>query len=127
MRAPVAKENEAGCRNAAIATTLLLSLAITFMAAGLALIPTPGCSGSCETAALTLLFAGGPIGAVMSVVFEDIFVVWPLEITLWVVIGFFLARRSNARKTGVLRSALVVVAIALLYGLVLSRLVEIAV
>ena len=110
-----------------MATALLLSLAIAFMATGLALIYTSECSGLCETAALTLLYAGGPIGAVMSVAFEGIFVVWPLEITLWVVIGFLLAKRSNAKKKSVLGPSLLVVAIALVYGLVLSGLVEIAV
>lgn len=121
------KTQAPGCRNAAIATALLLSLAVTFMAAGLALIEGSECSGPCETVALTLLYAGGPIGALMSVAFEGIFVVWPLEITLWVVIGFLLAKRSNAKRTSVLGPSLLVIAIALVYGLVLSRLVEIAV
>ena len=121
------KTQAPGCRNAATATTLLLSLAVTFMATGLALVNAQGCSGLCETAALTLLYAGGPIGAVMGVVFEDIFVVWPLEITMWVVIAFLLAKRADTRKKGVLGSALLVVGAALVYGLVLSRLVEIAV
>ncbi len=121
------KAEPAGCRNAAIATTLLLSLAITFIGLGLALTSAPGCEGGCETAALTLLYAGGPIGGAMGVIFEGVFVVWPLEITLWVVIGFLLARRADRTGTGVLRLSLIVVLSALIYGLVLSRMVEIAV
>lgn len=116
-----------GCRNAAIATTLLLSLAIAFMGIGLSLTNSGDCTGSCETTALTLLYAGGPIGAAMGVVFEGVFVVWPLEITLWVVIGFLLARRADRTGNGVLRPTLIVVTLALGYGLVLSNFVEIAV
>jgi hypothetical protein len=54
-------------------------------------------------------------------------VAWPLDITLWVVIGFLLARHRERRGRGVLGAVLVTVLIALGYGLVLSSLVDLAI
>ncbi len=76
---------------------------------------------------LTLLYAGGPISAALGVVFGGLWVAWPLEITRWVVVGFTTARWAEKRSRGVLGVALVIVIVALVYGLVLSRFVEIAV
>lgn len=124
----VTKTGEApGCRNAAVATSFLLGMAVAFMALGLALTGQTDCTGACETAALTLLYAGGPIGGVVGVIFQGVYVLWPLEITLWVVIGFLIARRADRKGSGVLGPSLVVVVVAIAFGLVLSSLVEIAV
>lgn len=97
------------------------------MALGLSLTRTPDCSGACETLALTLLYAGGPLGGIVGVIFEGVYLLWPLEITLWVVVGFLLARRADRKGTAVWGPALLVIVVALAYGLVLSRFVEIAV
>lgn len=116
-----------GCRGAAISTAFLLGLAITFMVAGLTLTGGDTCEGLCETAALTMLYAGGPISAAFGVFFGGVVVAWPLEVTLWVVLGFASARWAERRGRGVLGVDLVLVAIALVYGLVLSQFVELAV
>ncbi len=110
-----------------MATSFLLGMAVAFMALGLALTARPGCTGACETAALTLLYAGGPIGAIVCVIFEGLYLLWPLEITLWVVIGFLIARRADRTGSGVLGPSLVVVVVAIAFGLVLSSLVEMAI
>ena len=124
----MAKKQEAtGCRDAAISTGLLLGLAVVFMAIGLTLTNEADCVGSCETLSLTLLYAGGPISAAVGVIFGGLWVAWPLEITLWVVVGFATARWAEKRSRGVLGVALVIVIVALVYGLVLSQFVEIAV
>ena len=97
------------------------------MAVGLALINDGSCEGICETLSLTLLYAGLPFSAVFSVLFGDSLVLaWPLDITLWVVVGFALARFSDSRQRSVLGVVLLTVVIALGYGLVLSSLVELA-
>jgi len=117
----------AGCRDAAIATALLLGIAIVFMVTGLALTNQDSCVDICQTAAFTLLYAGGPISALFGVFFGGVTLAWPLEITLWVVLGFVSAQYANRRQRGVLGVALVLIMIALIYGLVLSQFVEIAV
>ena len=96
-------------------------------AVGLTLINRETCTGICETAGLTLLYAGGPVSAVFGVFTEHIIVAWPLDILLWVVLGFTIARWSEARRRHPLGVALVVILIALAFGLVLSQLVELAV
>ncbi|HEX6299925.1 MAG TPA: hypothetical protein VF148_05645 [Acidimicrobiia bacterium] len=117
-----------GCRSAAIAGGILVGLGLAFMAVGLALINDGGCEGICETLSLTLLYAGLPFSAVFSVLFGDSLVLaWPLDITLWVVVGFMLARFSDNRQRSVLGMVLLTVVIALVYGLVLSSLVELAI
>lgn len=116
-----------GCRGAAIATGLLLGIAIVFMVVGLGLANRESCVGLCENVGLTLLYAGGPISALLGVFFGGLWVAWPLEITLWVVTGFVAARWAEPRRRNVAGVAIVIVGVALIYGLVLSQLVEIAV
>lgn len=85
------------------------------------------CRGICETLGFTLLYAGLPVSAVLGVVFGELVVAWPLDMTLWVVIGFLLARFTDNRGRSVLGAVLVAELVALGYGLVLSRFVEIAI
>lgn len=116
-----------GCRSAAIASGILVGLGLAFMAVGLALINDGDCRGICETLSLTLLYAGLPFSAVFSVLFGDLVLAWPLDITLWVVVGNLVARLSDNRQQNVLGLVLLTVVIALGYGLVLSSLVELAI
>ncbi len=104
----------------------LLGFAVVFMIVGLTLSQRVDCLGICETTALTLLYAGGPLSALLGVVFGSLWVAWPLEITLWVIVGFTTARLAARRSTGVLGLAVLILSIALVYGLVLSQFVEIA-
>jgi hypothetical protein len=116
-----------GCRNAAIATTFLLGFAVVFMVIGLSLVNSESCESVCQTLGLTLLYAGGPLSAVLGVAFGGLWLAWPLDVTLWVVIGFGSARWAERRSRGVLGVSLVLIILALIYGLVLSQFVEIAV
>jgi len=97
------------------------------MVIGLTLANDSSCSGDCETLGLTLLYAGLPISAALGVLFGDLVVAWPLDITLWVVMGFFLARFSDGRGRNVVGPVLIAILFALGYGLVLSQLVELAI
>lgn len=97
------------------------------MAVGLALVNDEGCSSTCETLAVTLLYAGLPVSAVFGVLFGDLVLAWPLDITFWVVIGFLLSRFTDNRDRSVAGGALLVAVVALAYGLVLSTFVEIAI
>lgn len=116
------RSQPAGCRRAAIATGLLVGVALVFTAVGLTLVNRGACEGGCETLGLTLLYAGLPVSALLGVFFGGLVVAWPLDITVWVSIGFFLARRDRDRT--VAASVTLVIALALVYGLVLSRFVE---
>ena len=97
------------------------------MAIGITLSNQTDCTDACETLGLTLLYAGGPISGALGVVLGGVWLAWPLEVTLWVVLGFLSARWAEKRGRGALGVALIIVLIALVYGLVLSQFVEIAI
>lgn len=106
---------------------MLVVTAVVFMIIGLSLINDDNCSGACETLGFTLLYAGLPISAVFGVLFGDLVVAWPLDITLWVVLGFVIARFSDRKRRNVLGPTLIAIILALAYGLVLSQFVELAI
>jgi len=85
------------------------------------------CTGLCESVGLTLLYAGGPISAVIGVLSDHVIVAWPLDVILWVVLGFWIAKFSGNRGIRPLGPALAVVVFFALLGLVLSQFVELAV
>ncbi len=116
-----------GCRETAISAVLLIAMSLAFMAVGLSLVNGDSCDGACETLGLTLLYAGLPMSAIFGVLFGDLVVAWPLDITFWVVMAFVLANVSERRGSRPLPASLIAVAIALIYGLVLSQFVEIAI
>lgn len=115
-----------GCRDAALATVFLLGFGIVQFAVGLTMINGETCVDLCETVGLTLLYSGGPVSAVFGVFTDHVVIAWPLDITLWVVLGFAVARYADRRRIGPLGPALVVIVIFLGVGLVLSQLVELA-
>ncbi|MEX1092801.1 MAG: hypothetical protein WEF28_06545 [Acidimicrobiia bacterium] len=120
------RSEEPGCRDAALATALLLGIGLAFMGSGLALINQPTCEGFCEFAGLAILYAGGPIGAMIGFLTDSIVIPWPLEVMLWVVLGFWAARRGANRDRSTWSFVILILAIALVYGVVLSSFVELA-
>ncbi len=121
------KSETRGCRSTALAVGFLLGFGVVFMAIGLTLANSDSCEGLCQTLGLTLLYAGGPLSALLGVVFGGLWVAWPLDVTLWVVAGFTAANWAERRSRGVLGVVLAILILVLLYGLVLSQFVEIAV
>lgn len=97
------------------------------MTAGLIFINQDGCVGTCETLGLTLTYAGLPVSALIGVIFGELPLAWPLDITFWVVVGFGLARLAARRGRPVTALAMFGVLLALVYGLVLSSLVELVI
>lgn len=126
---PVAKTPEPpGCRSAALAAGILVAVCLVFIAIGIPLVTSEECLDLCRTASETILFAGTPISAIFNMVFAgDLVVAWPLEITFWVVLGFLLARFADNRGRSVLGPVMITLGVALVYGLVLSTQVEIAI
>jgi hypothetical protein len=51
---------------------------------------------------------------------------WPLEIMLWVVLGFWAAKKGAARDRSTWAYVVSILLIALVYGVALSRFVELA-
>lgn len=122
------KQTEApGCRDAAIATGFLLGFGVTLFAIGLTLINRDSCAGLCETVGLAFLYAGGPVSALFGLLTDSVVVAWPLDVTLWVVLGFTVARWATNHQRAPLGVAVLVLIFFLVYGLVLSQFVELAV
>jgi hypothetical protein len=121
------KSDGIACRETALSTLFLLGFGIALFAIGLTLINREVCTGLCETLGLTLLYAGGPVSAVLGMATDSLVVAWPLDVTLWVVLGFGVVRFAGNRKIRPPGPALAVVLFSLLYGLVLSQFVELAV
>ena len=122
------KPEPPGCRSAAIASGILVAVCLAFIGIGIPLVTSPDCLDVCRVASETILFAGTPISAIFNMVFGgDLVVAWPLEITLWVVVGFLLARYADNRGRSVLGPVMVVLVVTLTYGLVLSTQVEMAI
>ncbi len=120
------RSEEPGCRDAALATALLLGIGLALMGSGLALINQSVCEGICEFAGLSILYAGGPVSAMIGFLTDSVVIAWPLEVMLWVVLGFWAARWGANRDRSTWAFVVVILAVALVYGVVLSRFVELA-
>lgn len=120
----MSQSEDPGCRDAALATSLLLGIGIALFASGLVLVNQEACSGTCEFVGLTMLYAGGPVSALIGVLTDTVVVAWPLEVMLWVILGFTAARWGARRDRSTWSFAIGVLALAVVYGLALSQLVE---
>lgn len=118
------KSEGISCRDAALSTAFLLVFGIVFFAIGLTMINREVCVGLCETFGLTLLYAGGPVSALFGIFTDSVIVAWPLDVIVWVVLGFGVARYASNRRTQPWGPLLALVAFFLIYGLVLSQFVE---
>ena len=81
-----------------------------------------------------LVFAALPVSALFTVLgaalssgSSDFLLAWPIDIGVWLAVGFVVSRWATRRGLGVRAYAyvfLAVIAVAVVYGLVLSLLVE---
>ena len=116
-----------GCRETALVSGFLVAFALVAMAVGLVLINQPSCVGVCETSGILLYAAGLPLSAAMAFLFGDLVLAWPLDMTFWVVAGFLIVSHRSKRHRSAYPAAAAAVLVALIYGLVLSLFVEIAI
>ncbi len=107
-----------------MSTIFLLAFGIVFFAIGLTLINGDVCEGTCETLGLTLLYAGGPVSALIGIFSDSVIVAWPLDVILWVVLGFGVARLATNRGIQPWGPLVALLVFFLAYGLVLSQFVE---
>ena len=116
-----------GCRGATLTAVWLVGAAAVLWTVGLLLTQSSSCTGSCEWLSLTLLFAGGPVSAIFTVIGgTDVVIGWPVDIIAWVMIGVLHQKLSHEAElwTSLWRRwALRFITIALLYGSVMALLV----
>lgn len=120
----MARTEDPGCRDAALATALLLGIGLALMGSGLALVNQDSCDAACEFFGLGILYSGGPISAVIGFLTDSLIVAWPLEIILWVVLGFWSARLGATRGRSAMGYAVAILGVALVFGFTLSQFVE---
>lgn len=106
------------------AAAWLLLFAIGASATGFGLATAERCTNLCARAAVLLYAAGTPVSGLFSALAGGLPLAWPLDITLWVVIGIATSRLARWRRIPVWRMILAVIAVALIYGWGLSGLVE---
>jgi hypothetical protein len=66
------------------------------------------------------------VSALFGIFTDSVIVAWPLDLILWVVLGFAVARFAQDRSRSLWGPLLGLLAFFLVYGLVLSQLVELA-
>ncbi len=77
-----------GCRPAAYATLTFVGFAIAMLAVALLI-------GLDQQVAYPFLFAGGPVTGLVTSIGGDLAFSWPLDLTVWTVLGFFVARYAE--------------------------------
>lgn len=81
-------EEGVGCRPAAVATLTFLAFSVAMLIIALVI-------GLEEQLAYPFLFAGGPVTGLVTSVGGDLAFSWPLDLTVWTVLGFFVARYAD--------------------------------
>lgn len=108
-----------GCRPVVVLFAVIFAFAAAALGGGLAL--TLSCTGACARFGLVLYAAGGPVSGLFAVLAGELPIAWPLDLTVWIVVAIALARRFPGRTA---RTLGIVVGAALVYGAVLSALIE---
>jgi hypothetical protein len=80
-----------GCRPAAAATLTFVAFSLTMLGAALLI-------GLDQQLAYPFLFAGGPVTGLVTSIGGDLAFSWPLDLTVWTVLGFFAARYADQPK-----------------------------
>ena len=99
-----------GCRPAALTTAVFLGFSLAMLAVALLI-------GLDQRPSYPFLFAGGPVTGLLTSVGGDLAFSWPLDLTVWVVAGFAVARSADdPRRYRFLIGAVMVAALVLGVG-----------
>ncbi len=99
-----------GCRPAAITTGIFLGFSVAMLAVALLI-------GLDQRLSYPFLFAGGPVTGLLTSIGGDLAFSWPLDLTVWVVAGFAVARSADdPRRYRFLIGAVIVGALVLGVG-----------
>lgn len=107
-----------GCRPLFLAATALVIGALVVGAVGLWLVAN-------RDTGLFLFYAAAPASAVFGTLGGGIPVAWPLDLMLWLAVGAGVASWSGRQGWRLGRALVVTTAVALAYGAIMSRFVEI--
>lgn len=107
-----------GCRPGALALMSLLVGAFLVGGVGLWLVTQ-------RETGLALFYAAAPVSALFGVLGGGLPVAWPLDLAAWVVAGVLAGSWAQRSRRPVAVTTAVIGAGALVYGLVMSRFVEI--
>ena len=105
-----------GCRPAATATAIFILFSVAMLAIALII-------GLDQRLSYPFLFAGGPVTGLLTSLGGDLAFSWPLDLTVWTVLGFFVARYADEPARYRFMVGLVIAA-ALILGLATGLLVE---
>jgi hypothetical protein len=114
-----------GCRSLLTAVGALLAFAVTAVGVGLFLILGEDPSPAAETVGLALYAAGAPVSGIFAAIAGDLPLTLWLDIVVWVLAGAGVTRLAE-RGFGLARPILVVIGAALVLGLGISSLIELA-
>ncbi|MDF1595612.1 MAG: hypothetical protein P1T08_05905 [Acidimicrobiia bacterium] len=81
-------EEGVGCRQAVMATVVFIAFALAMLVVALLI-------GLDQQLAYPFLFAGGPVTGLVTSIGGDLAFSWPLDLTVWTVLGFFVARYAE--------------------------------
>lgn len=121
-------ERGIGCSALTWASLALVIAGAVLWTVGILLEGPERCSGLCEWSAFTLIFAGAPVSALITVAGgSDLVLAWPLDVLAWIMIGIVHTRRSG--ETAPFsprwnRTTVAIVGVALVYGAMLALFVE---
>ncbi len=114
-----------GCRTLLTAVGTLLAFAVAAVAIGLTVILGDNPSPMAETVGLSLYAAGAPVSGVFAAVAGDLPLTLYLDVLVWMLAGAGVARLAE-RGRGLPKTVLAVIGAALVFGFVISTLIELA-
>ena len=118
-----------GCRGIALTAMVLIAIAVGAWTAGFYLGESSTCVGACEWTSFTLLFVGGPVSAIFTVLGgTDLVIGWPIDLIAWVMIATGHQKLSDEAspfshlwRTWTIRTLLAVVSYAAVLALLVTR------
>jgi len=121
-------EEGIGCRGVTLTAVALIVSAALMWTVGLLIGRPDTCTAVCEWSSFALLFAGGPVSAIFTVLGgSDLVVGWPVDIIAWFLLGAAHQRLSGeAEPWGALWRTwtIRILGVALAYGGVLALFVS---
>lgn len=113
-----------GCRTLSLSLAILVGFAVMATSTGLALTLADAPSAAGERFGLTLYAAGAPISGLFAVLAGELPVAPLTDIVVWIVAAVFATRLSDRRGTPLWKPLVVIVATALVWGVVASSALE---
>lgn len=127
MTSPASDKQEGiGCRTAILAGLSMLAFGLIVGGLGLSLILNNECTGTCVSAGLAMFYAGAPASALFGAIGGGIPIAWPLDAGVWISLGITVSAWSARLRRPVWHVVAAFLVLALVYGTVVSRFVEVS-